>query len=510
MRSVSQEWSKASIVALDAGVHLSAITRLMREEQPFSPIETPYTLLRGPFKGFSLPHEKHETNAGHITSELVGAFLITHPHLDHISGFVINTAGPAGTRPKKIAGLPGTIDALKTHIFNNVIWPNLSDEDSGAGVFTYMRLVDGGSPALGDGETQGYSEICNGLLVKAQSISHGLCVDTYGPDDSLSGPPPAFPPYRAVSPSKTHDYTLRAQQYNVDPSSVAKADVVSIAKYANSTGMLNMPVRRMSADEKPKRVVDSTAYFIRDQKHGREVLFLGDVEPDDFSAQPRNLQLWQEAARKIAASTLAAIFIECSYDDSRDNSKLFGHLKPKYVIEELQALGAEVAKVRRLSPRPSPDSEEAETRRPSRDSEAASPGSAAKKRKHEDMDVDEPANEPAEPVRSSTSRGAKKQQQENNKDGESRYSPTDSLFDLELPGHNEAMIGLDNKRKETIKAACGQLSGLKVVLIHIKETLRDDEQEIGDKILSEVRAHEETAQLGCEFFKASTGQDFYF
>ena len=67
-----------------------------------------------------------EANAGWITRSLVDTFLITHPHLDHISGFVVNTAGLGGTRPKRLAGLPGTVEAFKNHIFNVSLSVNLS------------------------------------------------------------------------------------------------------------------------------------------------------------------------------------------------------------------------------------------------------------------------------------------------------------------------------------------------------------------------------------------------
>ena len=72
----------------------------------------------GPFKGLELPMQTKEANAGWITRSLVDTFLITHPHLDHISGFVVNTAGLGGTRPKRLAGLPTTVEAFKNHIFN--------------------------------------------------------------------------------------------------------------------------------------------------------------------------------------------------------------------------------------------------------------------------------------------------------------------------------------------------------------------------------------------------------
>lgn len=51
-----------------------------------------------------------------------------------------------------------------------MIWPNLSDENNGAGLVTYMRLVEGGSLAIGDGQGRGYVEVCEGLSVKTWSI----------------------------------------------------------------------------------------------------------------------------------------------------------------------------------------------------------------------------------------------------------------------------------------------------------------------------------------------------
>jgi cAMP phosphodiesterase len=65
-----------------------------------------------------LPFATKEANAAFITRNLVDTYLITHPHLDHISGFVVNTASLQGNRPKRLAGLPGTIDAFKNHVFN--------------------------------------------------------------------------------------------------------------------------------------------------------------------------------------------------------------------------------------------------------------------------------------------------------------------------------------------------------------------------------------------------------
>ena len=54
--------------------------------------------------------------------------LLTHSHLDHIAALPLMVDAIAAHRstPVRIHALQGTIDALKMHIFNNVIWPDFS------------------------------------------------------------------------------------------------------------------------------------------------------------------------------------------------------------------------------------------------------------------------------------------------------------------------------------------------------------------------------------------------
>lgn len=54
--------------------------------------------------------------------------LLTHSHLDHFAALPLMVDTIAGQRsaPLRIHALPGTIQALRTHIFNNVIWPDFS------------------------------------------------------------------------------------------------------------------------------------------------------------------------------------------------------------------------------------------------------------------------------------------------------------------------------------------------------------------------------------------------
>ena len=184
VRSTSTNWSPGSVVAVDAGTMLAGIIRLLNLHVPdFKDGHRAGVMEDGPFKGLALPKKTAEANAAHIFREIIGAILITHPHLDHVSGLAINTPIiEAGSGPKPVAALPSVLTALKNHVFNDVIWPNLSDEDGGAGLLTYQRLVEGGNPRFGNGDGRGYVRACYGIATKCLSVSHGRCKQPYHPE----------------------------------------------------------------------------------------------------------------------------------------------------------------------------------------------------------------------------------------------------------------------------------------------------------------------------------------
>jgi ribonuclease BN (tRNA processing enzyme) len=71
------------------------------------------------------------TGVGDLTLDemrQVDHVLLTHSHLDHIAALPLMVDAVAAQRkePLKIYALPGTIAALRAHIFNNVIWPDFS------------------------------------------------------------------------------------------------------------------------------------------------------------------------------------------------------------------------------------------------------------------------------------------------------------------------------------------------------------------------------------------------
>lgn len=525
MRSFASGWRKGSIVAVDAGVHLSAITRILEQTLPeglgtTDELLLPHTLQHGPFAGFEVQHASAGANAAEIHRNLIDTYLITHPHLDHIAGFVINTAGLPGTRPKRLAGLPGTISAFKTHIFNNVIWPNLSDENNGAGLVTYMRLNEGGSPALGEGDGKGYLELTDGLAIKVWGVSHGHCIEKhshrgsgsstrFGSMDASSGAGMSFNTGMLSPRSLAHhnSSSVFLQQQPGQERSPSILPGSSAPSGGNGRSSLNLGAAHSPSES--VCVYDSSAYFIRDVYTGREVLIFGDVEPDSISLSPRNQNIWQEAAPKIATGKLAAIFIESSYDDSQSVDRLFGHLTPRFVIEEMTVLAGEVESARAAIVREAKEARERKKRKREGDEGLVS-GRRKTATSGPRYSGDSGAGEdPVSPktVKPGERAGSQPSIEEHMHGFDSPHIATPTA-ELSL---KEAELGSSiPSLSDLVTASSGPpLKGLTVVVIHVKDKGVDGLQ-TGDKILEELKEHDEEAQLGCKWIISHPGQSLYF
>lgn len=543
-------------MAVDAGVHLGAITKILEETQPpdlgkTHDLALPYVLQTGPFAGLKVHSSSAKTNAARIQGDLIDTYLITHPHLDHISGFVINTAGLAGPRRKKLAGLPGTIQALKTHIFNNIIWPNLSDEDHGAGLFTYLRLNEGGSLAMGN--IDGYLEFNEGLAVKVWSVSHGHNIERQTHRGSGSN---------TRYPSMDASGTMGFNTGMLSPRSIAHHNASPGLATFFQQHQLNMAQERagsmlgmngvppggrgpgglgLSTGHSPTEVpcvYDSSSYFIRDVETGVEVLIFGDVEGDSISVNPRNLHIWQEAAPKIALGKLKAILIECSYDDSRPVDRLFGHLTPSFLIQEMSVLADEVKSVKaRMAMERTQEREN--TRRGSKrkrdgpDDLNTIAGRRRATRANIRASVSVPATGGEDPVSPKTVkdgelsfepvRANSQTRKEMDTGSETRMtSLATPTAHLTLRDTERSFTGSSNVSPGTsishpagpppppivdAQADVPQLEGVKVVIIHMKDTM-NDESPIGETILDELNEHEAFMEtpLGCEWVISEVGQ----
>lgn len=110
------------LIALDAGTLLNGID---------------IAYAKGSFDDFSFQYD-FLTPVGEILQKKLKAYLITHAHLDHISGLVINSQADLH---KPLIGLDSTIDDLRDHIFNWRIWPNCGSEgEQPINQYTYYRL----------------------------------------------------------------------------------------------------------------------------------------------------------------------------------------------------------------------------------------------------------------------------------------------------------------------------------------------------------------------------------
>ncbi|KAL1592308.1 elongation factor EF-1 gamma subunit [Paraconiothyrium brasiliense] len=262
-------------------------------------------------------------------------------------------------------------------------------------------------------------------------------------------------------------------------------------------------------------VIDSTAYFIRTESTPttptKEVLMFGDVEPDSISLSPRTAHVWAEAAPKIAAGILTGIFIECSYTNAQGDPVLYGHLAPRHLLAELQNLAEMVKDARREHEK---EKEEARSAR-------------KRKRASNGLNVDGGSSTP-DARKSSRTRaynpdsrggiGAHVVDDEVMTD----YAPSPrAATGTHTPAHPSApaalnISGVSAEHSRALLAAGleAPLKGLKVVVMHVKDTMSDGPS-VGDLILQELREGEKLATekgkgLGCIFEIAKSGDSYWF
>lgn len=79
---------------------------------------------------------------------------LTHSHLDHVATipFLVDTVGQLREHPLVVHGLPETLEALRTHIFNWSIWPDFTEIPSReAPSLRYEPIDVGETRMLSDG-----------------------------------------------------------------------------------------------------------------------------------------------------------------------------------------------------------------------------------------------------------------------------------------------------------------------------------------------------------------------
>lgn len=188
-----------------------------------------------------------EEDAEYVLRNYIKGYFISHGHLDHLAGMIINSPDD---NKKNIYALPFTIDILKNRYFTNDAWSNFANEgeEPTLGTYTYKRYKD-----------KEVFEV-EGTSLKAQifKLSH-------------------------INPYKS-----------------------SALLVTNSVG--------------------------------ESLLYFGDTGADKIEKTNKLEKIWTAVAPLIKDKTLKAILIETSFDNSRKDELLFGHLTPKLLNEELQVL----------------------------------------------------------------------------------------------------------------------------------------------------------------------------
>jgi cAMP phosphodiesterase len=181
-----------------------------------------------------------------VLRNTIKGYFISHPHLDHVAGLIINSPDDSS---KNIYGLTSCLNVLKDKYFSWQSWANFAD--------------DGEKPLL----------------------------------------------------KKYHYVTL-------------------------------MPEQEIAADRTPLYVrawplshgkpYESTAFLIRSGDN--YLLYLGDTGADTIEQSDRLHILWEGIGPLIKAGKLKAIFIETSFPNEQPDKLLFGHLTPRLLMQEIQAL----------------------------------------------------------------------------------------------------------------------------------------------------------------------------
>lgn len=99
-------------------------------------------------------------DAGSVTSALgvseqlpIEHALLSHAHLDHVAGLAFLAESLSFERqrhPVTVASVEPVVSAVRTGIFNNVIWPDFGQIPAESPVVAYRNLVEGAEQRVGD------------------------------------------------------------------------------------------------------------------------------------------------------------------------------------------------------------------------------------------------------------------------------------------------------------------------------------------------------------------------
>lgn len=194
----------------------------------------------------AIENKVFKVSTSEVLRKYIKGYLISHAHLDHVSGLIINS--PADSS-KTVYGTKRCMEMMQNHYFNDQTWANFGDEGPGFHIKRYHFQT------LNIGEETPITNTA--MTVKSFPLSH---VNPY----------------------------------------------------------------------------ESTAFLIKSGNN--YTLYLGDTGPDTVEKSNNLKDLWTAIAPLILSKQLKGIFIEVSFPNEQPDQFLFGHLTPKYLMNELHEL----------------------------------------------------------------------------------------------------------------------------------------------------------------------------
>ena len=90
----------------------------------------------------AIDNKVFDISADSVLKSYIKGYFISHAHLDHISGLVINSTDDS---PKNIYSFPKCLEMIKNHYFNWESWPNFGNEGAGFALkkYKYKTLEEG-------------------------------------------------------------------------------------------------------------------------------------------------------------------------------------------------------------------------------------------------------------------------------------------------------------------------------------------------------------------------------
>jgi len=141
---------EGDVFALEAGSGIGALSRLLHEHEG---------LLS--YFGFK-PSTSPLVAATRIISA-IHIYLISHSHLDHISGLVLSAGSFPGGRRKRIAAVNSVLEDIET-VFSGRLWPKLANREESDEDFNYLLTT------LHYGQ---YQQLCPNVSVRTMPLTHG-------------------------------------------------------------------------------------------------------------------------------------------------------------------------------------------------------------------------------------------------------------------------------------------------------------------------------------------------